>query len=126
MTANPQVASTPTSYETPAQKRQREALLIVLHGDGYVQAFSEKHIDVRIAVCPYMESPEGEILAEEFLELSLPWRYRELYWPGNLRAMGIACEARPSEIAYADWQLEMIQTLDRVANDGGERRVWTL
>ncbi len=126
MTTDPQVSLATTSYHPPTTRRQREAVLIVAYGDGRLDAFADSHVDIRIEISPYMESPEGEALAEEFVELSLPWQYRQLFWPGKLRAMGMVRKIRPSEIAQREWELEMLQTLDRVASYGREgRKIWT-
>ena len=80
-TTTPRVSRHP-SY--PASGRV--PVLIVGHSDGWIEAYAERHVDVRIEIAPYMTTPEGERLAEGYVELSLPRRYRDLYWPGMRRA----------------------------------------
>jgi hypothetical protein len=95
------------------KRRQREAVLILVHGDGWIEAFAERHVDCRIVMVPFVGTPEGEILAEKYVEQNIPWRYRDLYVPGNRRR---ACRARrilPSDIAYRDWELEFLRSLEK-------------
>jgi len=122
--------TTPTAYQT--SRRQREPVLVVLNADGYVEVYAERHIDVHIATRPDTTSPEGEQLADEYMELCLPPRYREVYWPRNLRASEMVRTVTPEDIAYREWQLEMLQAISNAgrilrSDDGKEgQQIWIL
>ena len=98
---------------------------MLLHHDKWVEVYAEKNIDARVAVMPHMTTPEGERLAEQYLELTLPKRYRALYWPGSRRAADMVRTIKPQDIARQKWELEMMTTLDAIAarnKEGGT--VW--
>ncbi len=73
----------------PVQKPQpqRVRVLFVLHSDGFVEAFGEKHVDVHIENV-LATAPEQETLAEHYLDLRLPKQFEGLHCPGKLRAVG--------------------------------------
>lgn len=83
--------------------RPREKVLVLVHHNErgpYIEAYAEKHIDIKIRDVPYVGTgASGEILAEDFTEAALPWVYRDLYWPGKLRAHSVIRPLRPSELA---------------------------
>ena len=125
MSSTPRV-SAPPSYHTPhAPGKPREAVLVVLHDDGWIEAYAERHVDVRIITMPHMTTPEGERLADEYLGLTLPKRYRDLFWPSNRRAADLVRVITMQDIAQQKWEMEMMKTLDNITarnRKGGE--VW--
>ncbi len=129
---SPQVDSATTSYHNISTcPTQREAVLILAYGDGWIEAFAEKHVDVRIEIVPCMTTPAGAILAEEYVELSLPKKYRDIYWPGNRRAAEMMRVVRPSDIARRDFELDVLHSIEEAGailrgNNREGRKVWTL
>lgn len=120
-TTTPQV-SAPTSYHN----RPREAVLLVLNPDGWVEAYAERHVDVHIAIRLHVP-PEGEQLADEYLDLTLPRRFRQVYWPGLLRAADTVRTVTPSDVAWREWELELlhaIQGFDLQPTTTEGRRIW--
>jgi len=110
-------------HTRPPARPPRQPVLILAHADGWVEAFGNRNIDIHIAMAPAMDSPEGRIAAEAYLDNTLPHRYRGLYVPGNLRAADLLREVHPSDIADRNWRLSMLNVLDRVgstSDDGGE------
>ena len=95
--------------------KPRETVLVVPNADGWIGVYGGNNIDVQIAMMPHMTTPEGERLAEQYLELTLPKRYRVLYWPGNRRAADLVRVITPQDIAQRKWELEMMTTLDAIA-----------
>lgn len=91
--------------------KQREAVLVVLHGDGWIESFADRHVDIHIAIMPRMETAEGQIAAEQFLETNLPHRYKSLYWPGNRRAADMVRTIRPSDAARLEWNLAFLKAM---------------
>ena len=74
--------------DSTKKRPQRQAVLIVSHPDGYIEAFAEPHIDVRFARVPVAHSLDAEVVAEDLVELMLPARYRRLYFPAMRRTVG--------------------------------------
>ena len=113
-----------------ALRKPREAVLVVCHKDGFIQVYAERHVDVRIEQALHM--PGGEIEAEEYLDSTLPHRYRELYWPGMQRAADMVRKVLPSDIAQRDWELELLKSIDRAGeilrgdNMEDEQQLWIL
>ncbi len=127
MKTSPQVDSATTSYHNSNRPTQREAVLILSHGDGWLEAFAQKHVDVRIEMVPYMTTPAGKTLAEEYVELSIPKQYRDVYWPNLRRAADIMRIVRPSDIAWREYNLELLRAIEQLGNQQEEgRKVWTL
>ena len=110
---SPQVIA-PTSYH---KSKSREAVLIIAHGDGWLEAYAEKHVDIRIEMLQYMATPEGQILAEEYLKNSLPYRYRQLYWPGQRRAADLVRKIRPSDLDEIHSNLKVLQLVKAIGDE---------
>ena len=111
---NPQ-NSPATSHLKP--RTPRETVLVVVNGDGWVQVYGQKHVDVRIVIAPYTTTPEGERLAEEYVELTLSQRYRDLYWPGMIRAADMVRVIRPSDIVQHNWNLDLLRSIKRLGKE---------
>lgn len=93
----------------PAKK-----VLVVLSSDGCVEYYGEEGVSVKVVVKPHAETVDGEILAERYLETKLPWSWRELYVPGNLKARDVARRVEPMDLLHAKMDLELIGTLEQV------------
>ena len=70
------------------QPPPRQAVLVAVHPDGFLEAFANKSVDVRFVRMPVAHSRESECLAEDCFELMLPPRYRDLWRRDLLRANG--------------------------------------
>jgi len=79
----------------------REAVLIVLHADNFVEVFGKKNVNVRIVRCPASFSDGMAIVAEDVVERMLPHYWRKLYFPANVRATANARPLFPSVMAGA-------------------------
>lgn len=110
---------------------KREAVLVVVHSNGWIQAFAERHVDIRIEMLPHSITTEAEVLAEEYVGLSLPKRYRDVYWPRLQRATDRMRLVLPSDIARRDWELDFLKALDSAGeilrgDARQERKIWML
>ena len=128
MTYTPKVYQSITSYQT---RPKREAVLVVVQSDGWIQVFAEKSVDVRIEMLPNSITPEAEVLAEEYVGLSLPKQYRDVYWPSMQRAADMMRFVLPSDIARRDWELDFLKALDSAGeilrgDARQERKIWML
>jgi len=67
---------------------RREKVLVVMHADGWVEAYADKNVDVRIVQRLHSSDDSGEMaeLLDIYTEASLPKCYRNLFVPINLRA----------------------------------------
>ena len=70
------------------QPPPRQAVLVAVHSDGFLEAFANKSVDVRFFRMPVAQTREGERGADECFELMIPPRYRELWRRDLLRANG--------------------------------------
>ena len=62
-----------------------ERLLLVVHEDGYVQVYGESWHCVEVIEMPRV-APANIDIAEECMLLQVPRPYRDLYYPGKVRA----------------------------------------
>ena len=69
---------------------RRQAVLISVASDGYIEAFADKNIDIMIQRIPAASSQFGERAAEACFVLLLPKRFRDLWRRDFLRANAIA------------------------------------
>jgi len=93
----------------------RHKVLIVLHADGFIEAYADRdHVDVRTVVMP---QSSDETLAEEYLELTLPTVYRDVYFPLNRRAVDNVRKLAPSQIVQQQLDREFLSTLTDLRND---------
>ena len=69
---------------------KRQAVLIVVHADGYLEGFAPKNLDIAFARVPAATSAFGQAVADDCFEMMLPLRYRELWRRDLLRANGTA------------------------------------
>lgn len=63
-------------------------VLVKLYSDGHCEVFGPEGVAVKIVELPGGTTPEQEIALEEFVDLHLPWCYRQVNWPANLLARG--------------------------------------
>ena len=92
----------------------RHKVLLVLHADGFIEAFADSDVDVRTVVMP--DVPGGETLAEEYVELTIPRAYREVYFPGNRRAVDNVRRLLPSQLMQQQLDRELMDGLNAVCN----------
>ena len=105
---------------------KREPLLILGHGDGWLEVFGPKHVDIKFMNVPFVPTIEGEKAAERFIENSLPIRYREIYWPENRQFAGMLRRVLPSEIQEARQEKELLENLEKISTKAEGKRIWTL
>ncbi len=108
--------------------QRREKVLVVAHGDNFIEVFGAKNVAALIVRCPTMGSNNGEELAEDYLESSLPQRWRELYFPGFLRASLANRPLVPSVIDEAQWTRDFLTGINDMSSQQAPTReviVWT-
>ena len=96
--------------------KRPEPVVVELCSDGAVYVYGTKRVSVRVVVRPHVTAPQGGQSCDDYVELSLPRRHREVYAPGCVRAVGIVETLRPSDIVRRDntlRRLELLETYDR-------------
>lgn len=103
--------SAPRSYQSAAP---RANALAVLGGDGDLEIYGPSTLDVLIVNRPYLPTPQGEILAEEYLDLTLPQSGREIFFPGMIRARRFVEKLALSDLLLVNYQREVLRALDQL------------
>lgn len=98
----------------PPYKRRK--VLVVLHDDGFVEAFGHDDVDVKVVNLTSVPV-RGESLAEDYLELTLPKPYRDVYWPGMSRATGFMRKVTVLDLAHQQRCLDLIRYCDHLLKD---------
>ena len=88
-----------------------EHVLIVGHPDSYFEVFADRHVRVHLEQLPTTGTPEGEILAEQFIETQMPRPFRELYYPSNRRLLERVTPIKPTDIARRLADVELFRGL---------------
>lgn len=107
-----------TDHITRSVLAESQQVVVLLHGDGLVEVFGTRQVEVTVVNVPYVGTIEGQKLSQEYVETTLPMRAKEIFWPNNLRASGIARPLLPSDIARRKAGLAMLQILDHIEDRG--------
>ncbi len=91
----------------------REAVLIVEYADGHLEALGSKNVNAKFVRCPVAFNDEMFIMAEDWLEESLTPYWRQLFFPGNVRATANARPLLPTVMARAKQAKNDIAALNR-------------
>ena len=105
---------------------KRAPVLLLGHGDGWLEIFGPEHIDVKYLDVPYIPTIEGEKAAGQFVENSLPLRYQDIYLPENRLVAAMHRRVRPSSIAQARQEKELLEHLGKIRTQEEGKRIWTL
>jgi hypothetical protein len=103
----------PISEKLP---KPREKVLVVLHGNGLVEAYAENNVDIHMIHRLYVEN-ETSISAnilDEITELQIPKCYRDLYWPNKCREFDSIRQILPMTQFDTSNDLQMIRELRKI------------
>lgn len=89
-------------------KSPREKVLILGHGDSFVEVFAGANVTAKYLTVPFMESVAGEIRAEEYVHHVLPMHWRDIYWPVNRRLLRKVERLRPSDLTRIDIDRKLV------------------
>jgi hypothetical protein len=67
------------AQQVSTAKAERVGVLVVAHPDGYLEFYSEPHVNVRIVRVPATENRENEAAAIDVAEAMIPPSHRKLY-----------------------------------------------
>lgn len=99
------------------ERKATEPVVVLLYWDGWVEVFG--HVDARIINVPdspppadQFYNPAGEILAEHYVEATLPFRHRKAFTPGRYAAASMIETLRPNDIARRQANAEFFKCID--------------
>jgi hypothetical protein len=87
--------------------------LIVIHGNRYLEVFSNERSQVKIVNIPHMSSIAGELAIEELLTLRLPPYWAKVYSDGFLVDRDAIRDVSALDIAIRDNNVALIRTMNR-------------
>ncbi len=90
--------TTNVASATHATVRPATVPILILHRGGELLAYAPGGVVVRIVNIPVTSTAAGDLAAERLLEETLPRQYRDIFWPGNLRASGWLRTMAPDEL----------------------------
>ena len=94
--------------------------LIVLHGNRYVEVYSNERQAVKIVNVPFVYSTQGELLIEELLELRLPSVWSKVYRDGHLIDRDAIRDIKPTDIQKRDYEVSLLRSFNRIADIAGQ------
>lgn len=97
----------------------RAKVLVVAHPDGFLEVYGD-NIDVHIVTPLVMHTTAGEALADEYLDATLPWRFRALHTADNLVAVHQVKPVRPTDEAERLLRLELVRAAAAVRGEQQE------
>lgn len=90
----------------------RTPVLVVVRAGNWIEVFGPENVYATIVNAPFTGTVAGEVLAEEYLDVTLPRRMAKIYAPGNRRAADLARIVTPSDIAAAKLNVAVLRTLN--------------
>lgn len=94
--------------------------LIVLHGNRYIDVYSNEQHSVKIVNVPDMISREGELLIEELLTLRLPQYWSKVYRDGHLIDRDAIRDIKPTDLQKRDYEVSLLRSFNRIAAGAGQ------
>lgn len=100
-------------------KASQTKTLIVVHGNKYIDVYSNEEHAVKIVNVPDMISTEGALLIEELLTLRLPQYWSKVYSDGFLVNRDAIRDIKPTDIQKRDYEVSILRSFDRIADGAG-------
>jgi len=94
-----------TESPTPA------TVLVEIAADGFITVYGDQHVQVRIINRPIASNAENGCRLDELIGWILPWRYREIYWPGNVRTYGHIQRMTLAGVQHRVAQQEIVESI---------------
>jgi hypothetical protein len=90
--------------------------LIVVHGNRYVEVFSNERRQCKIVNVPEFTTAEGELLIEELLTLRLPHHWSKVYRDGYLVDRDAIKPLTVCDLEKRDNDIALVKTMNRILN----------
>lgn len=101
-------------------------LILAYPADNYLEVYADRQVDIHVAVPIRMDTPAGEALADEYLDETLPVRFRDLHDAPHLRAVHTVRAIRPSDEAERLLRVDLIREARAIAGEPEEALTWML
>ena len=99
-------------------RQPRQPVLVVLHSDGFVQVYGDKStVDAHIVIMPLQTTNEGQIWAEKYVDMYLPKRHSDVFWPSNLIGTHQVRTVTSSDLADREHNLRLCNVLSSIGQD---------
>lgn len=72
--------------------------LVEMYSDGYLKVYGEENLRCEVINRPHCSTAEAAQTAEQLIDESLPYQYRNICWPGKVRASGFLRKIKPTDI----------------------------
>lgn len=95
----------------PPTQPTRATILVEVAADGFIKVYGHKHIQAKIINRPSVATSELGCQVDELIDNALPVRYREIYYPNNIRATGKVKRTKPSDILRISHELEILNSI---------------
>lgn len=93
---------------------QRQPVLVLVHSDHFVEVFGPRNIDVKVLDFPKVNTDSAVILAAQYIDLTIPMNYREIYWPDCRRAMHMPRVVTPSSIVATQRDIDLLRAIQEI------------
>ena len=100
-------------------KASQTKTLIVVHGNKYIDVYSNKEHAIKTVNVPDMISREGKLLFEELLTLRLPQHWSKIYSNGFLVIRDAIRDIKPADIQKRDYEVSILRSFNRIADGAG-------
>lgn len=91
-------------------RKERAKVLIVMCGNGLIEAYAGNHVDVHFINRLYVgdETADAANLIDQYHDRAMPRCYRDLYFPNKCRATGFHEKVTPEQAAHALYQRNIL------------------
>ena len=94
---------------------EKATVLIEVASDGFITVYGDPHIQVKIINRPKVSTAENGRRLDEWIDSILPWRYRDIRWPGqNIRAYGMVTPMDLKDVERRINDMKLVDTLNEV------------
>jgi hypothetical protein len=74
-------------------------VLIEVASDGFVKVYADKGAQVMMINRPHVTSLKGGVLADQLIDEALPFSWRAVYYPSNVRCAGLPSKLTVEKLA---------------------------
>ena len=115
-------AKTKFAHESYPNTSPQAKLLVAVYGDGHIVFYGDRR-RVQLHITSIIDAPgvKGELMAEEYAELTMPCWARDLYWPGMVLARSNVQRITPVDVLEQEGETRAHKALDDIiAGNSGE------
>jgi len=107
----------------PRKPQKRTRVLVVLSSNGFVELFADKDVDFHVAQRLHVDTIEAERLAEDLLDITIPKSFRNLFFPGKLRATALVEKITAETALDTLYKLSILRGLREMQNEQSAEKI---